>query len=111
MVTRFRMNEKGVRRPETGDPIMDRRGKVVGFVTSCAIDEEGYLLGQAILPLDMTSKDTPIYVYQLGGGQREIRAPKGIAQGSRLPMPDGATVLTRFPLRKKVQKAQDKIKG
>ena len=111
MVTRFRMNEKGVRRPETGDPIMDRRGKVVGFVTSCAIDEEGYLLGQAILPLDMTSKDTPIYVYQLGGGQREIRTPKGIAQGARLPMPDGATVLTRFPLRKKVQKAQDKIKG
>jgi glycine hydroxymethyltransferase len=111
MVTRFRMNEKGVRRPETGDPIMDRRGKVVGFVTSCAIDEEGYLLGQAILPLDMTANDTPIYVYQLGGGKRAILTPKGVEQGARLPMPDGATVLTRFPMRKKVQKVQDTKKA
>ncbi|MFN2103661.1 MAG: hypothetical protein ACK2UJ_02230, partial [Candidatus Promineifilaceae bacterium] len=101
MVTRFRMNEKGVRRPESGDPVLDRRGKVVGTVTSCAIDYEGYLLGQAVLPLEMTEKDTPVYIYQLGGGTREIRAPKGISQGSRLPMPDGATILTRFPLRKK----------
>ncbi|MFN2209509.1 MAG: glycine cleavage system aminomethyltransferase GcvT [Candidatus Promineifilaceae bacterium] len=102
MVTRFRMNEKGVRRPETGDPILDRRGKVVGLVTSCAIDQEGYLLGQAVLPQEMTEPGTPIYIYQLGGGQRDIRVPKGIDQGARLPMPDGATVLTRFPLRKKV---------
>ncbi|MFN2279294.1 MAG: glycine cleavage system aminomethyltransferase GcvT [Candidatus Promineifilaceae bacterium] len=101
MVTRFRMNEKGVRRPESGDPVLDRRGKVVGTVTSCAIDYEGYLLGQAVLPLEMTEKDTPVYIYQLGGGTREIRTPKGISQGSRLPMPDGATILTRFPLRKK----------
>jgi glycine hydroxymethyltransferase len=101
MVTRFRMNEKGVRRPESGDPVLDRRGKVVGTVTSCAIDYEGYLLGQAVLPLEMTERDTPVYIYQLGGGTREIRTPKGIGQGSRLPMPDGATVLTRFPLRKK----------
>ena len=111
MVTRFRMNEKGVRRPETGDPVMDRRGKVVGIVTSCAIDEEGYLLGQAVLPLEMTEKDTPLYIYQLGGGKRDIRAPKSIDQGARLPMPDGATVLTRFPSRKRVQKVQGAIKA
>ena len=106
MVTRFRMNEKGVRRPETGDPILDRRGKVIGTVTSCAIDADGYLLGQAVLPLEMSAQDTSIYVYQLGGGKREIRAPKEITAGARLPMPDGATVLTRFPLRKIVQKVQ-----
>ena len=29
-LVRFRMNEKGVRRPESGDPVLDRRGKVVG---------------------------------------------------------------------------------
>ncbi|MFN2138323.1 MAG: glycine cleavage system aminomethyltransferase GcvT [Candidatus Promineifilaceae bacterium] len=104
LVTRFRMNEKAVRRPETGDPVLDRRGKVIGTVTSCAIDSEGYLLGQAVLPLEMTEPDTPVYIYQLGGGTRDIRAPKGIEQGARLPMPDGATVLTRFPSRKKARK-------
>ena len=101
VVVRFRMNEKGVRRPETGDPVMDRRGKVIGTVTSCAIDREGYLLGQAYVPVGMSKPETAVYIYQLGGGKRPIRAPKEIKQGGRLPMPDAATVLTRFPARKK----------
>jgi glycine hydroxymethyltransferase len=100
-IVRFRMNEKGVRRPDTGDPVMDKRGKVVGTVTSCAIDHEGYLLGQAAVPLDMAVAETPLFIYQLGGGQRAIRPPKAIKAGARLPMPDAATVLTRFPSRKK----------
>jgi glycine hydroxymethyltransferase len=101
VVTRFRMNDKAVRRPETGDPVLDRRGKVVGRVTSCAIDSEGYLLGQAVLPLELSAPDTAVFIYQLGGGQRPIRTPAAITAGARLPMPDGATVLTRFPVRKK----------
>jgi glycine hydroxymethyltransferase len=100
-VVRFRMNDKAVRRPENGDPVLDRRGKVVGTVTSCAIDQDGYLLGQAVVPLDTAVAGTPIYIYQLGGGTRSIAAPQSIAKGARLPMPDGATVLTRFPARKK----------
>jgi glycine hydroxymethyltransferase len=100
-VVRFRMNEKGVRRAELGDPVLDRRGKVVGTVTSCAIDAEGYLLGQAVVPESMSSPGTPLAIYQLGGGTREIQLPKAIKLGAKLPTPDGATVLTRFPVRKK----------
>ena len=95
------MNEKGVRRPETGDPVLDRRGKMVGMVTSCAIDSEGYLLGQAYVPESMSAEGTAVAIYQLGGGTRDIRLPKAIQPGARLPMPDGATVLSRFPSRKK----------
>lgn len=101
VIVRFRMNEKGVRRPEQGDPILDKRGKQIGFVTSCAIDEEGYLLGQALLPVSMSSPDTAVYVYQLGGGQRPIKPPQELKLGARLPIPDAATVLTRFPVRKR----------
>ena len=101
VIVRFRMNEKGVRRPETGDPVLDRRGKVVGHVTSCAIDAEGYLLGQAIVPMSMSQPGTPLSVYQLGGGTRPIKAADRVDLGSRLPMPDPAVVLTRFPERKK----------
>jgi glycine hydroxymethyltransferase len=99
VVVRFRMNETGVRRPETGDPIMDRRGKVIGMVTSCALDSEGHLLGQGTVPLDMCQSGTSIYVYQLGGGSRAIRVPERVQTGARLPMPDGATILSRFPSR------------
>ncbi len=96
-VVRFRMNEKGVRRPENGDPILDRRGKVVGFVTSCAIDSEGYLLGQAIVPLEMKKEGTSLAIYQTGGGTRSLSLPKAMTLGARLPSPDLATVLSRFP--------------
>lgn len=101
IVARFRMNEKGVRRPETGDPVLDRRGKVVGTVTSCAIDSEGYLLGQALLPLPFAVPGTAVFIYQLGGGTRELKVPADVQPGARLPLPDGATVLTRFPARQK----------
>ncbi len=101
VVVRFRMNEKGVRRPEPGDPVLDRRGKVVGRVTSCAIDAEGYLLGQAYVPLTMSEPGTTFHIYQLGGGTRPIKAVERVSLGGRLPMPDPATVLTRFPERKK----------
>ena len=101
VVVRFRMNEKGVRRPETGDPVLDRRGKVVGHVTSCALDAEGYLLGQAVVPLGLSEPGTALSVYQLGGGARPIKGVERAELGSRLPMPDAATVLTRFPERKK----------
>jgi glycine hydroxymethyltransferase len=97
IVVRFRMNEKGVRRPELGDPILDKRGKVVGTVTSCAIDQEGYLLGQALVPIALSDEGTALSIYQLGGGQRSLRVPDVVKPGARLPMPDGATVLSRFP--------------
>lgn len=101
VVTRFRMNEKAVRRPELGDPVLDRRGKIVGTVTSCAIDSEGYLLGQAVLPFDLQEPGTQIAIYQLGGGSRSLRLPNSLEVGQRMPIPDSATVLSRFPSRKK----------
>lgn len=99
IVIRFRMNEKGVRRPELGDPVLDRRGKMVGRVTSCAIDREGYLLGQALVPIDLSHEGTELQIYQLGGGKRPIRVPAQLKIGARLPAPDTARVLTRFPTR------------
>ena len=100
-LVRFRMNDKGVRRPESGDPVLDRRGKVIGHVTSCAIDSEGYLLGQAIVPSALAEPGTPLFIYQMGGGVRPIKGVEHANLGNRLPMPDAATVQTRFPERKK----------
>jgi glycine hydroxymethyltransferase len=97
VVVRFQMDEKGVRRPELLDPVLDRRGKIIGFVTSCAIAESGFLLGQAVVPLGMSEPGTPLLIYQLGGGKRKIRVPAEVKLDARMPVPDRATVLTRFP--------------
>ncbi len=101
VVVRFRLNEKGVRRPDKGDPVLDQKGKVVGTVTSCSIDSEGYLLGQAWVPISLSKPETKIWIYQMGGGVRPLRVPETIKQGARMPIPAEATVLTRFPSRKK----------
>jgi glycine hydroxymethyltransferase len=96
-IVRFRMDEKGVRRPEHGDPIVDKRGKVVGVVTSCAIDSEGWLLGQALVPLEWRKPGTVLTLYQTGGGNRPIPGATNVALGARVPLPATATVLPRFP--------------
>ena len=48
-VSRFRLDGKGARPAHYGDPIVNARGRVVGAVTSCNIDSEGYQLGQALM--------------------------------------------------------------
>lgn len=99
IVVRFRFDDKGVRRAELGDPVLDKRGKVVGLVTSCAIDNEGYLLGQAVVQENLSQPGTSLAIYQLGGGKRGLKIPENTGLGARLPLADRATVLTRFPKR------------
>ena len=94
-VVRFRFDEKGVRMAHHGDPVVDRRGRVIGFVTSCAVDRDGYLLGQACLERKSTVEGTPIGVFQ-GGYKPAPAAPAGPAAGDRLSVPTPATVLPRF---------------
>ena len=93
-VIRFRFDEKTVRMAHYGDPVVDRRGRVVGRVTSCAVDSEGYLLGQACVDRSMAKAGTPIAIFQGG-----LTAAEGgdVAVGSKVQVPTPATVLTRFP--------------
>jgi glycine hydroxymethyltransferase len=95
-VARFRFEEKGVRMAHGGDPVVDRRGRVIGFVTSCAVDRDGFLLGQAFLEHKSTAEGTPICVFQ-GGYKPAAAGPNGPSTGDRLTVPTPATVLTRFP--------------
>ena len=99
-VVRFRFLEKGVRMAHNGDPVVDKRGRVIGFVTSCAVDQEGYLLGQACLSEKYTDPGTPIAVFQ-GASGKPSKAPAELGVGDRTVVPTAAEVLTRFPKRKK----------
>lgn len=99
-IVRFRMDDKGVRMPSLGDPVVDRRGRVIGTVTSCAIDSEGYLLGQAYLRSDHAKRGTPIGIFQTHGKGRDEKAKGDLEPGDRVQLHDSATVLSRFPKRK-----------
>jgi len=100
-VTRFRMDNKGARPPHQGDPVLDKKGKVIGVVTSCSIDSEGYQLGQAYLHEDYTEEGTPISVFAGSGRTKAGKAPGELNIGDRVPMPEPAIVLSRMPKAKK----------
>ncbi|PJF48428.1 MAG: glycine cleavage system aminomethyltransferase GcvT [Chloroflexi bacterium] len=99
-LVRFRMNEKGVRPSKLGDPVLDKRGRVIGTVTSCAQDGEGYLLGLALVERSAgVEEGSVIYVVALPERMPEPLKPFA-PLGSRALMPDAVTVLSRFPPRR-----------
>ncbi len=95
-VVRFRFNEKGVRLAHNGDPVLDKRGRVVGWVTSCAIDSEGYLTGQAFVDFKAGETGTQIFIYQ-GAPDSPGKPPAALLPGDRATLPSPATVISRFP--------------
>lgn len=95
-VIRFRFAEKGVRMAHLGDPVLDRRGRVVGTVTSCAIDSEGTLTGQAYVEADFARKDTPLLIFQ-GASDKAIKSTAELKPGDRTTIPSPANVISRFP--------------
>ena len=94
-LVRFRFNEKGVRMAHLGDPVVDKRGKLVGNVTSCAIDEDGFLTGQAYVEAKYAERGTGLYIYQ--GAKEVIRSLSELKQGDRVTLPSPVTVIRRFP--------------
>lgn len=96
VVVRFRFNEKGVRLAHLGDPVVDQKGRVIGTVTSCSIDSEGYLTGQAFLELKSAVEGTPIWIYQ-SAPKAAGKAPAELTIGDRVTLPTPAVVISRFP--------------
>jgi len=96
VVVRFRFTEKGVRMAHNADPVVDMKGKVIGVVTSCAIDKEGFLTGQAYLDLKNAIEGTPIAIFQ-GAPKQSNKAPSDLVAGDRINLPTPAIVVSRFP--------------
>jgi len=96
VVVRFRFTEKGVRMAHNGDPVLDQKGRVIGVVTSCAVDSEGYLTGQAFVELKSAQEGTPVAIYQ-GAPKAASKAPAELKTGDRMLLPTPAMILSRFP--------------
>ncbi len=96
VVVRFRFTEKGIRMAHNADPVLDHKGRVIGVVTSCAVDSEGYLTGQAFIELKSAVEGTPIAIYQ-GAPKTAGKAPAEMKTGDRVTLPTSAVVITRFP--------------
>jgi glycine hydroxymethyltransferase len=98
-VSRFRLDNKGARPAHYGDPIVNARGRVVGIVTSCNIDSEGYQLGQALMQRDFRKPGTALSVFASANRAKPVNFAN-LTLGKRVKMPEPLTILTRFPRRK-----------
>lgn len=95
VVIRFTFTEKGVRMAHNGDPVLDKRGKVIGWVTSCAVDAQGSLTGQAYVDLKNAVEGTPIFIYQ-GAPETASKSPAEMQTGDKTVLPTPAVVVARF---------------
>jgi glycine hydroxymethyltransferase len=97
-IVRFRLAEKGLRTPKQLDLIVDKRGRVIGRVTSAAVDTEGYMLGQAYVESSYAVDGTAVGVLAA-----EVKRPdkprNALGVGDRVVAPEPATILSRFPRR------------
>jgi len=100
-IARFRMNEKGVRMPKTGDPVVNRKGRAVGWVTSAAVDVDGLILGLAIIESRYHrpgAAEGRIGIFTLPAKPVVEKGNKAeLAPGDQIQLPDAATILLRFP--------------
>jgi glycine hydroxymethyltransferase len=87
-IARFRFPQKGTRPAHQGDPIIGKKGKLIGHVTSCSIDKYGTLTGQAHISKKYSKAGSELQIYQGQAGKKinEINSDA-----------NKAIVLSRFP--------------
>ena len=95
-VVRFQFEGKRVRMAHNGDLVINEKGKVIGQVTSCAINKDEFLTGQACLEKSGIEEGTSIYIYQNTQAIGPV-AINELKKGSKLQLPEKAIVISRFP--------------
>jgi glycine hydroxymethyltransferase len=95
-VVRFRIAEKGVRVPKQEDVVAEGHGRVIGQVTSCAMDTEGYLVGQACVDQRHAEEGTQINIFPRPTREDWDKPYGELEVGDRLVLHAEATVVSRF---------------
>jgi len=97
-IARFRMKDKGVRMPKSGDPVVNRRGRAVGWVTSAAVDVDGLILGMAYIESRYHRAGDEIGIFSLPARPVVEKEDKAhLEPGDQVQLPDAALILPRFP--------------
>jgi glycine hydroxymethyltransferase len=95
-LVRFRLDDERAPMPGLEDLIVNRKGRIVGAVTSCSIDSDGRLTGLGYVQEPNHEKDTRLGVFRLGDRHWESHALEDLKTGDRLQFPLDVTVIARF---------------
>jgi glycine cleavage system aminomethyltransferase T len=106
-IARFQVSDRGARALRGGEPVVSKRGKVIGNVTSCALVGERQI-GMALVEARYAEPGTPLFIYpetrrasrlasRLAGREAGSRASPSLELGNTVTLPVEARVITRFP--------------
>ncbi len=94
-LVRFRFEEQRTKKAHLGDPVLNDKGKVIGTVTSCAIDSAGFFTGQAIIDKAYSKESSVILIFQ-GSPETTSKAPALLDLNDRITLPSRAIILSRY---------------
>jgi len=97
-IVRFGVTERGartIRGGEHGEPVVNRRGRVIGIVTSCALVGDRQI-GMALIEARYAAPGTELLIYP-DSRKAVSKPPREFALGDTVAMPVKAEVLPRFP--------------
>ncbi len=98
VIVRFSVPSKGVKMIKNGALVVNRRNqKVVGTVTSCALDSAGFQIGMALVDRHSSREGTRIGVFPEAGAVKGEKGREGVPLGERVPLHEEAVVISRFP--------------
>jgi glycine hydroxymethyltransferase len=95
-LVRFQLDEDRAPILSQGDVIVNRKGRVVGTITSCSIGSAGRLVGLGYVQDGNHEKDTRLGVYKLSSRTWETQPLESLKPGDRLQLPESITLITRF---------------
>jgi glycine hydroxymethyltransferase len=98
-VGRFRMLSRGVRIVKTGDIVVSGRSqRMIGHVTSCAVDGEGIQIGLAYVDAQYAREEVRIGIISAStAGRERSKSITELELGDRFPLHVEAVMLSRFP--------------
>ena len=95
-LVRFRFDEEHARLPRQGDVVVNRKGRVLGTVTSCSIDSEGWLTGLAYVQKKVSRRGARLAVFQVDNRSWSSKPLEELKAGDRIQLHDDVTVIQRF---------------
>ena len=98
-IVRFKMDESNVKTVHNGDPVVNRKGQFIGYVTSAAL-VEGVQIGMAYVDRKYIAPGTPIGIFPMPHDEKADWTEKmknKLAVGDKLYLNEWAHVISRFP--------------
>lgn len=94
-LARFAVNEDHGPMLGQGDVVVNKKGRVVGYVTSCSINGQGRQVGLCFVQDPHWQRGTSLDIYRRGKGW-ESRSLDDLQPGDRIQLPAGITIIERF---------------